>query len=457
MTKTHSINRRRFIGAFLAVAAGFAAICGFTNIRVARHDTAEGLMTALPGLPADRIPVLAWGGVSPKHSTADHFRTLEEAGFTHNLTSHYPSVELLETAMNAAGEAGIKVIADIITREGHTHGTAEITDDAVKRLWNHPALAGWYIGDEPGRAQFPEYADRIADLQAVYYPQARMLADEHFCYANLLPNYAGPKALGTPTYREHVRTFLEEVPVPFLSFDHYPIRLDKDGNRVVSCEWYENLEVIADEAKRVGKPFWAFALSAAHVNYPVPTLADLRLQVYSDLAYGAQGIQYFTYWHPGYHPYTSAPVDTEGKKTEVYDRVKTMNEEIKNLSKVFLGARMISVGHTGTVIPDGTVRLGKLPKVIKKLETESAAAVFPTTVRGQDFSGAVVSQLEKGAERFLVIVNRDVNRNMKVKIKTAASVQRFLKDGAVVPAGPGLQTVEVAPGDALIYGWKVKN
>jgi hypothetical protein len=46
---------------------------------------------------------------------------------------------------------------------------------------------------------------------------------------------------------------------------------------------------------------------------------------------------------------------------------------------------------------------------------------------------------------------------MKVKIKTAASVQRILKDGSSAPAGSGLQTVEVAPGDVLIYGWKVES
>jgi hypothetical protein len=407
-------------------------------------------------LPAGRIPVLAWCGVDIKYSTADHFRTLKEAGFTHNLTHHYPSVEALEKALDAAGEAGIKVFADIITIEGHTEqkGTAEITADVVKHFWNHPALAGWYIGDEPGRAKFSEFADRVAALQAVYYPAARMLADEHICLSNLLPNYAGPKALGTPTYREHVRTFLEEVPVPILSFDHYPIRLDAEGNRVVSCEWYENLEVIAEETKRAGKPFWAFALSAAHVNYPAPTLADLRLQVYSNLAYGAQGINYYTYWHPGYRPYTGGVVDVDGKKLETYDRVKEMNREIENLSKVFLGAKMISVGHTGVVIPQGTSRLGKLPKVIKKLETESATAVFATSARGQDFPGAVVSQLEKGNQCYLVIVNRDVNRNMKVKIKTAASVQRILKDGSSTPAGSSLQTVEVTPGDVLIFTWK---
>ena len=454
MTNTHFINRRRFIGALLVVAAGFA-VSGFSNVRgmVAHNNRAERLPAAIPGLPADQIPVLAWCGVDPKYSTVDHFRILKEAGFTHNLTLHYPSVESLEKAMDAAQEAGIKMVVECPEGAPKPEG---ITAGFVKRFWDHPALAGWYIGDEPGRSKFPLYSQSIEALQEIYYLGARIQHDEHFCYANLLPNYAGPKALGTPTYREHVRTFLEEVPVLFLSFDHYPIRLDAEGNRVVSGEWYENLEEIASEAQRAGKPFWAFALSAAHVNYPVPTLADLRLQVYSNLAYGAQGIQYYTYWHPGYHPYTSGIVDVKGEKTEVYDRVKEMNSEIKNLSKVFLGAKMISIGHTGTVIPQGTARLGKLPKEIKKLQTESAEAVFATTARGQDFPGAVVSQLEKGNDRFLVIVNRDVNRNMTVKIKTAASVQRILKDGSSVPASSGLQIIDVTPGDALIFAWTKK-
>ncbi|MDR1335207.1 MAG: hypothetical protein LBK22_00065, partial [Tannerella sp.] len=183
------------------------------------------LQAGAPGLPANRIPVLAWCGVDPKYSTADHFRTLKEAGFTHNLTLSYPSVELQEKAMEGALEAGIAMVVEC---------PKEITAGFVNRFWNHPALAGWYIGDEPGRAKFPEYAQAIAELQEIYYKVARLLDDEHFCYANLLPNYAGPKALGTPAYREHVRIFLEEVPVPFLSFDHYPIRLDAEGNRVVS-------------------------------------------------------------------------------------------------------------------------------------------------------------------------------------------------------------------------------
>lgn len=42
-------------------------------------------------------------------------------------------------------------------------------------------------------------------------------------------------------------------------------------------------------------PFWAFALALSHKLdnthfYRIPTLAELRLQVFSNLAYGAQAI-----------------------------------------------------------------------------------------------------------------------------------------------------------------------
>ena len=132
--------------------------------------------------------------------------------------------------------------------------------------------------------------------------------NEHFCYLNLFPT--GPKEhldqLGVKSYREYVSRFDEQVPLPFLTFDHYPIT--RDG---LKAEWYENLEEFSDEARKAGKPFWAFALATSHGPYPVPTPAMLRLQVYSDLAYGAQGIQYFTYWTPQGDSFLGLPVRTD--------------------------------------------------------------------------------------------------------------------------------------------------
>ncbi len=375
----------------------------------------------------NQIPILGWYGVSPKESTVERYVEQRESGITHNFTI-FSNVDELAVAMDAAAKAGIKMII-------HCPELEKETEKIVKRFMNHPAIDGYFLRDEPGRSAFSTLGEWARKIQAI--------DNKHFCYLNLLPNYASPEQLGTETYREHVQLFIKEVPLQILSFDHYPVVLDPSGNRVLRGEWYENLEIFSDEAQKAGKPFWAFALTVAHGPYPIPTPAEIRLQVYSNLAYGAQGIQYFTYWTPSINEgfdFHHAPIDYDTKKrTEIYDYIKQMNLEIKSLSNVFLGAKVVSVAHTGATIPQGAKRLGKLPEIIKTFETEG--------------EGAIVSILQKGGKSYLVVVNRDFKTDMNLKIEGGTGLQRVLKDGSMVPASAYISTMAVAPGDVLIYCW----
>ena len=57
-------------------------------------------------------------------------------------------------------------------------------------------------------------------------------------------------------------------------------------------------------------------------------MGSLRLQVYANLAYGAKGIQYYTYWTPKAHDnydYHDGPISYTGEKTKTYSLVKSMN------------------------------------------------------------------------------------------------------------------------------------
>ncbi|MDD4190232.1 MAG: hypothetical protein PHI28_02810 [Mangrovibacterium sp.] len=67
-----------------------------------------------------------------------------------------------------------------------------------------------------------------------------------------------------------------------------------------------------------------------------------------------------------------------------------------------MGAKVISVRHTGLgAIPKGTVRLTSLPEPIKVFDTQGA--------------DALVSVLEKGANSFFVIVNKNHLHSMNTR------------------------------------------
>ena len=287
-----------------------------------------------------QIPVLAWVGVPESETTIERFKELKDAGFTHNF-SFYSSADAFDKALRIAEKTGMKMVLNCPELKTEPEKTA-------KRFMKSKALVAYYLADEPGRSAFPELGQWARRIQTVDIKK--------FCYLNLFPNYAPASALGTDTYREHVNLFIKEVPLQVLSFDHYPVV--GATNADVRDIWYENLEIFSDEASKANKPFWAFALTVAHGPYPIPTLPALRMQIYSNLAYGAQGIQYFTYQTPP-NPewdFNNAPITKEMKRNHVYDMVKAMNQEIRALSAVFLGAEVVSINHTGANIPKGTRR-----------------------------------------------------------------------------------------------------
>jgi hypothetical protein len=371
--------------------------------------------------PGNPIPVLAWYSIPPEQTTLERYLELRESGITVNL-SFFNDAESMSHALDTAAKACIKMIV-------YCPELKTATEATVSRFMNHPAVAGYMLRDEPNRTDFPELGEWAGRI--------RKTDDSHFCYLNLFPNYATQEQLGTKTYQEYTDLFIKEVPVQFISFDHYPVLGDS-----LRANWYENLEIISKAAEIAGKPFWAFALSVAHSKYPVPTLAQLRLQVFSDLAYGAQGIQYFTYWTPldTTWKFNNGPISLEGKRTVVFDRIRQVNSELASLSPVFMGSKVITVSHTGENIPEGTRPLDTLPESIKVLKTEG--------------KGAVVSILQNGQDNYLVIVNRDFLSSMQLYLDCDGKVRRVLKDGTLVKASAYQEKLEIDPGDVAIYTWK---
>jgi hypothetical protein len=380
-------------------------------------STARQLVDKMAG-----IPIIGWSGIPESETNIQRYQQMKDGGFTHSVT-FFKSLKNLIKALKVADEVGMKIIASCPEIKSKT----ELT---IKQLMNYPALGGYYIIDEPNISDFKKLKTIVQTI--------RSIDDQHICYINLFPNYAGEYFLGTKSYNEYVSEFVKEIPVQVLSFDNYPIQTQ--GFRP---DFYDNLEYISRVAKESGKPFWAFTLSVAHADYPIPTIGELRLQNFSNLAYGAKALQYFTYWTPSGSSwdYNNAPVTEGGQLTDVYDRVKQLNKEVKAVSAVFKNSKVISVYHTGSTVPKGTKRLIKLPSPITVLETTGEA-------------GALVSLLQNGKKMFLVIVNKDYQNKVKLIFHASPKVLKISKDGSMAPAMNYTSLSEMEPGDMAIYTWE---
>jgi hypothetical protein len=290
---------------------------------------------------------------------------------------------------------------------------------------NHPALAGYFLRDEPIQKDFAELGE--------WAKKIKNIDNNHFCFVNLIAAIHPTKteALGTNSYAEYIRIFAETVPVQQISYDFYPVL-----NEGIHERWYEGLEIVAAESRKLSLPFWAFALASSYNElHPEPTIPALRLQMFSNLAYGAQGLEYWSYRMS--QGLRSAPVGLDGKRTLVYDRIKQVNSEIQAFAGVFAGAKVVSVNHTGTVIPRGTSRLTTLPQAIKVFETEG--------------DGALVSTLENGGNSFFVVINRSLDKSMSYIILGDDLLRKVLKDGTIISAGSYSSKSDLEPGDMAVY------
>jgi hypothetical protein len=416
---------RQFIRAVAAALCFFL----FTGASALVGRAAEPASTLNAG---PKMPILAWGGVPYDKTSPQRYAELAQAGFNVNYY-HAPDAATVQRMLDAGEPYGVKQLIGLPELERDPEGTA-------KRFKDHPALAGYSLGDEPGAKRFPALAAWAKRIQSV--------DSTHPCYLNLLPTYGNPLMWETPTYQQYLERFVAEVPVPMLSWDHYPVvrRGKEPEDDQLRADFYENLELCAAAGRGAKRPLWAFVMATAHAGYPIPTVAHLRVQAFSNLAYGTQTIQYFLYWtqKSTYWKFHDGPIDVDGNRTPVYDRVKQVNGEIQALRGAFVGTRVVAVGHTGSAIPAGTTRYTPAGPV-KSLETEGV--------------GAVVSMLERGGRRFLAVVNRDIHEPMPLAVSfdPAATVEVAGRDGSLTPVDvSGVTRRTLEPGDIAVFVWPAR-
>jgi len=196
----------------------------------------------------------------------------------------------------------------------HSAGLPDEDLPTDKHVW------GYFVRDEPAMADFPAVKERVDALRAAHPGK--------MAYVNLFPSYCDAERLGTESYDEHVRKFVETVQPEVLCMDHYPFMTPTKDTRDA---YLGDLAVMRKHALLNEIPWWNFFNTMPFGPHYDPTEAQLRWQIFSSVAYGARGVLYFCYWTPkgAEFPRGGAILTAEGKKTRHYDQAKRINATLK--------------------------------------------------------------------------------------------------------------------------------
>lgn len=334
------------------------------------------------------------------------FKQAADCGF--NVVIQNSTTAIFEKSLPLIDSVGMKLLMSSGELSAYSE---ERCLQYIEKFKNYPALGGWVVKDEPSYAQLKQYSKR--------YDYISRIDPDHMAYMNLVgvtsEYFGGPRFSTLQAYLEEVRS--ECNPSPW-SYDFYPIS-EKKGNTVVNYNgFYKALRAYSDMSKKSGVPFWAYCMSSGHrINNnisPTPTEAYLRFEAFSALGYGAQGVVYWTYYQRSNVPsanlyYDSALVDHNRKKTKIWYYARNVNMEIKALSDVFLGCRLIDCVHTGKNHYEGTEmcngKFGPLDRIIS------------------GDAGVQLSWLENGGKNYLVVVNHDVKNVQQLSLTFARNVK----------------------------------
>jgi len=194
--------------------------------------------------------------------------------------AHYNTVMCAEPELELVAKAGLRCLL-IGRSQGAPDWKGESVSTAVaRRLARNPAVWGYYLMDEPDNsnarrgALFPQLGERVREFGT---------AD---------PNHVAWINVSSATGR-FLDDYMTVVRPELLSFDLYRWWARES-------DWWRGLEAHRDAALRAGVPMivWIESNTSekrfnAHLPPPRDNATKLRWSVYTSLAYGSKGVQWF--------------------------------------------------------------------------------------------------------------------------------------------------------------------
>lgn len=252
--------------------------------------------------------------------------------------------------LDECADNGIQLILD----DPRCHWTGALSDpdgyrarflQMLDEFGRHPAVYGYYVGDEPWAAQMEE-AKAAVRIQ-------RELMPEKSPFLNFNPYFAHVGSvrehLGCGSFEEWADGFVRDSGLPQLSYDHYLQMNPPDPAESGIGEYYTSLRHFMGAAKRNCIPLWVTNLSVGHFRYRCPNEDDLRWQLNTSVASGAKCVWWFFFYMRVVRiNYRLAPIDEHGHRTETYAWLsRVQNTFQKQFGALFAQLTHDETFHTG--------------------------------------------------------------------------------------------------------------
>ena len=360
-----------------------------------------------------KFPVVAWGSVPEIYTNDIQYNNLKNAGINFSF-SHFTSLDNAIKALDIAAKYNVKILL-------YCPELFSETEKTVNRVKDHPGLGGYLLSDEPDVSRFNFILSLVKKIKSI--------DRKNICYINLYPIYASNKQLGNIGYQEYLNKFYSLFNLHIFSFDHYPIT-----NGVIKKDWYQNLEIVSRMTKNKNASFWGFVKIVSIKNASeIINLSDLKLQLFTNLAYGAQGIQFYRYWSLPDKMY-NGPISTSGLKNKNYYRLKELSQYIYNLQPVFLNCVVENIYHT-----ESTVGASKF---------SNSALPFLRINKAKDL---LISKIKNNDNLYVVFVNKSLVNKSNSIIYPGKDVTFFDKNFKGVNADKGKPfNLSIDPGEIMI-------
>jgi len=382
-----------------------------------------------PAAPKD-FAVMAWGGSPPD---AGQLRGMREAGLNISGFCHVEDLERVRAA-------GLTCFVQD-ERIGGENPRELPSEDEIRRriaelkqeIGGNPAALGFYLRDEPDAQMMPGLG-RLAGL-------IREAMPDQWPYVNLFPYRVPPSRLGTSDYDSYVRMLVKTIGQPFLSYDNYSL-----VNGEMLDYFYTNLEIVRRLGLETRTPFWNCILANAHFNYMEPSDATFHLQVYSTMAYGGRGIQYFTYFAPEIGNYRLAAVDQFGNRTPTWEMLRRVNNEIHALAPTLIRLHSTGVYHYPDVPEQGQPLSAS--RLVQNVEMTQRYVRPPAGGR------FLIGEFEDGSGRpYFLIVNKDLRNSFQFQVHLRQEGRKLLRvspySGREEPFGREMDWL--APGAGILF------